>query len=193
MIIDELRMYAEPVFIYLPPQSQLRGGAWVVMDPAINADHMELYADPVACRAGVLEPEGTVEIKYRRADLCHTLSRLDDKCHQLREQLRQARKQTPSLVASEREIQAELDKRQKDLLPIYQQVCVCLFVDCIFAVHCCVRHIYWFVVDTCQSRFCPVALRRLTLVWAGVIFLDQACCCFCFHKKEGGQDHCRNY
>jgi acetyl-CoA carboxylase carboxyltransferase component len=30
-----------------------RGGAWVVLDPSINSEHMEMYAD-VEARAGVL-------------------------------------------------------------------------------------------------------------------------------------------
>ena len=47
-------------------ERKLRGGAWVVLDPSINADgQMEMYAD-VEARAGVLEPEGIVEIKMRR-------------------------------------------------------------------------------------------------------------------------------
>ena len=44
MIVDSLRVYKHPVFIYLPPHGELRGGAWVVVDPTINQDHMEMYA-----------------------------------------------------------------------------------------------------------------------------------------------------
>ena len=44
MIVDSLRVYHHPVFIYLPPNGELRGGAWVVVDPTINPDHMEMYA-----------------------------------------------------------------------------------------------------------------------------------------------------
>ena len=44
MIVDSLRLYQQPVFIYLPPHGELRGGAWVVVDPTINPDHMEMYA-----------------------------------------------------------------------------------------------------------------------------------------------------
>ena len=44
MIVDSLRVYKQPVFIYLPPHGELRGGAWVVVDPTINPDHMEMYA-----------------------------------------------------------------------------------------------------------------------------------------------------
>ena len=40
----------------LPPRGELRGGAWVVVDPTINPDMMELYADETS-RGGILEPE----------------------------------------------------------------------------------------------------------------------------------------
>lgn len=63
-IVDALREYTQPVMIYIPPNGELRGGAWVVVDPTINERYMEMYADKDS-RGGVLEPEGTVEIKYR--------------------------------------------------------------------------------------------------------------------------------
>ena len=39
---------------------------------------MEMYADPHS-RGGVLEPEGTVEIKYKDKDIKATMRRLDEK------------------------------------------------------------------------------------------------------------------
>jgi acetyl-CoA carboxylase/biotin carboxylase 1 len=36
-----------------------RGGAWVVLDPSINPEHMQMYAD-VDSRAGVLGKESTI-------------------------------------------------------------------------------------------------------------------------------------
>ena len=44
MIVDALRTYKQPVFVYLPPGAELRGGAWVVIDSAINADMVEMCA-----------------------------------------------------------------------------------------------------------------------------------------------------
>ena len=35
-IVDALVGYTQPVFVYLPPFAELRGGAWVVVDPTIN-------------------------------------------------------------------------------------------------------------------------------------------------------------
>lgn len=48
-IVDALRKYQQPVLIYIPPFGELRGGAWVVVDPTINSEHMEMYAD-AECR-----------------------------------------------------------------------------------------------------------------------------------------------
>ena len=42
--MDALRTYKRPVFVYLPPGAELRGGAWVVIDSAINADMVEMCA-----------------------------------------------------------------------------------------------------------------------------------------------------
>jgi hypothetical protein len=48
-IVDGLREYNQPVLIYIPPNGELRGGAWAVVDTTINPRHMEMYADP-ECR-----------------------------------------------------------------------------------------------------------------------------------------------
>lgn len=76
-IVDGLREYKQPVLVYLPPNSELRGGAWAVLDSLINPTYMEMYADPES-RGGVLEPEGIVEVKYKDKDLVKTIHRLDD-------------------------------------------------------------------------------------------------------------------
>ena len=44
-IVDGLREYKQPVLIYIPPNGELRGGSWVVLDSKINPEHMEMYAD----------------------------------------------------------------------------------------------------------------------------------------------------
>ena len=44
MIVDALVAYQQPLFVYIPPHAELRGGAWVVVDSTINADVMEFYA-----------------------------------------------------------------------------------------------------------------------------------------------------
>lgn len=42
LIVEALRSYRRPVFVYLPPGAELRGGAWVVIDSQINAEKVGL-------------------------------------------------------------------------------------------------------------------------------------------------------
>lgn len=74
MIVDGLRAYRQPVVVYIPAHGELRGGAWVVIDATINAEQMELFCADSA-RGGVLEPEGIVDIKFRREDLVRAMRR----------------------------------------------------------------------------------------------------------------------
>ncbi|KAJ3588849.1 hypothetical protein NHX12_009703, partial [Muraenolepis orangiensis] len=118
-IVDGLRAYRQPVLVYIPPQAELRGGSWVVIDPTINPRHMEMYADKDS-RGGVLEPEGTVEIKFRKKDLVKTMRRVDPVYTGLSERLG-----TPELNPAERkELESKLREREEFLLPIYHQVAV---------------------------------------------------------------------
>ncbi|CAI2191088.1 8447_t:CDS:2, partial [Funneliformis geosporum] len=54
---------------------ELHNSNWVVMDPTINDDMMEMYADKKA-RAGVLEPKGIVEIKFKKPQLLTTIENI---------------------------------------------------------------------------------------------------------------------
>ncbi|XP_032823616.2 acetyl-CoA carboxylase 1 isoform X2 [Petromyzon marinus] len=118
-IVDGLREYKQPVFVYIPPHGELRGGSWVVIDPTINPRHMEMYADRES-RGGVLEAEGTVEIKFRKKDLVKTMRRVDTTYSCLVERLG-----TPELSATEKkELEGKLKEREEFLLPIYHQVAV---------------------------------------------------------------------
>ncbi|XP_048467701.1 acetyl-CoA carboxylase [Rhincodon typus] len=116
-IVDSLREFQQPVLVYIPPHAELRGGSWAVIDPTINPLYIELYADQES-RGGVLEPEGTVEIKFRRKDLVKTMRRIDAIYSGLADQL-------GSLELSQKirkELEAKLKAREEFLLPIYQQV-----------------------------------------------------------------------
>uniref|UniRef100_A0A8C4V180 Acetyl-CoA carboxylase alpha n=1 Tax=Falco tinnunculus TaxID=100819 RepID=A0A8C4V180_FALTI len=116
-IVDGLREYRQPVLIYIPPQAELRGGSWAVIDPTINPRHMEMYADRES-RGGILEPEGTVEIKFRRKDLVKTMRRVDPVYIRLAERLG-----TPELSPADRkELETKLKEREEFLSPIYHQV-----------------------------------------------------------------------
>ncbi|KAF3986487.1 hypothetical protein FT663_04865 [Candidozyma haemuli var. vulneris] len=117
-IVDALVDFKQPIFTYIPPHGELRGGSWVVVDPTINADMMEMYAD-VDSRAGVLEPEGMVGIKYRRDKLLATMERLDPEYRELKTKL------NSKLEADEHaKVAAKLSAREKVLLPIYAQISV---------------------------------------------------------------------
>ncbi|KAK9700430.1 acetyl-coenzyme-A carboxylase [Basidiobolus ranarum] len=118
-IVDALSNYKQPAFVYIVPNGELRGGAWVVLDPTINSDMMEMYADSKA-RAGVLEPEGIVEIKFRKPHLLAAMERLDDTYRNLKQQLK-----NPDLATEQRaEMSLQLDQREKELLPVYSQIAV---------------------------------------------------------------------
>jgi len=85
-IVDSLRTYCQPVFVYIPPLGELRGGAWVVLDSTINPNFMEMYSSKNS-RGGVLESSGIVEIKYREKDLNQTMFRLDTKLMQWKKRI----------------------------------------------------------------------------------------------------------
>ena len=70
----------------------------------------------------MLEPEGTVEIKFRQRDLLKTMHSLDPKCLRLKEQLSAAGKEgSPTEHAR---LETELKKREAELMPMYHQVAV---------------------------------------------------------------------
>lgn len=85
-IVDSLRDFRQPVMVYLPPHATLRGGAWVVVDQTINEQCMEMYADDTA-RGGVLETEGTLDVKFRKKDVVALMHRTDDKISALNKEL----------------------------------------------------------------------------------------------------------
>jgi acetyl-CoA carboxylase carboxyltransferase component len=148
-IVDALVEFRQPVFVHIPAHGELRGGAWVVVDPTINADMMEMTADPQS-RGGVLEPDGTVEIKFRRPELVRAMRRLDPQVRALALQLQEldaavaahtlvrATVDSPTLPvvravtaaddgvdsarAARTSVARELDARIEKLLPVYTQV-----------------------------------------------------------------------
>lgn len=119
-IVDALRLYKQPVFVYIPPGGELRGGAWVVLDTLINPEKIEMYADSQS-RGGVLEPEGTVDVKYRRRHIIKTMHRLDSKLCQLDRELSGS---AGGLLSDERKraIHEAIYAREAELLPVYRNV-----------------------------------------------------------------------
>ncbi|KAJ5788255.1 Acetyl-coenzyme A carboxyltransferase N-terminal [Penicillium paradoxum] len=116
-IVDALVKYEQPIFVYIPPHGELRGGSWVVVDPTINPDQMEMYADEES-RGGVLEPEGIVGIKYRRDKQLDTMARLDATYGNLRRSLNDTSLTKEQLA----EVKAQMAAREEQLLPVYMQI-----------------------------------------------------------------------
>ena len=98
---------------------ELRGGAWVVIDPTINEDMMEMYAETDA-RGGILEPPGICDVKYRKPDLLKKMHQLDSQLAQMKEELKVA---TDSLdTAAEETLNKAITARENQLLPLYLQI-----------------------------------------------------------------------
>ncbi|KAK3898322.1 acetyl-CoA carboxylase [Staphylotrichum tortipilum] len=116
-IVDALVKFEQPVFIYIPPFGELRGGSWVVVDPTINATAMEMYAD-VEARGGVLEPEGIIGIKYRKDKQIATMARLDAQYANLKKQLAKEGLSKEETDA----IKKQMTEREQQLLPVYAQI-----------------------------------------------------------------------
>jgi len=116
-IVDALVKFEQPIFVYIPPTGELRGGSWVVVDPTINPQYMEMYADEDA-RGGVLEPEGTIAIRYRRERQLETMARLDPVYSELKKKMDDATLSREQQA----EVKAAMTEREKLLAPIYTQI-----------------------------------------------------------------------
>ena len=119
MIVDALVAYEQPLLVYIPPQAELRGGAWVVVDSTINADVMEFYAAEDA-RGGVLEAAGAASIKFREKDVKLAAHRLDPVLKQLDAEVSSLQKDDERLI----DVQSRIAQREKSLLGIYSQIAV---------------------------------------------------------------------
>lgn len=78
---------------------------------------MEMYADEES-RGGILEPEGIVDIKYRRDRRLETMARLDSTYAELKKAL------TDKTLTAEKqaEIKEKMNVREQLLLPVYSQI-----------------------------------------------------------------------
>jgi acetyl-CoA carboxylase/biotin carboxylase 1 len=119
MIVDALVAYQQPLFVYIPPFAELRGGAWVVVDSTINSDVMEFYAAENA-RGGVLEAAGAASIKFRDQDIISTSHRLDHVLIQLDAQLAEAK--AAGNKEQESKLFKQITQRESMLFGVYQQV-----------------------------------------------------------------------
>lgn len=132
MIVDALVSYQQPIFVYIPPFAELRGGAWVVVDSTINVDVMEFYAAEDA-RGGVLEAAGAATIKFRDRDIISTSHRIDHVLIQLDKSLQELHKtldlcndseQQSALQNQIKDLKKQIKLREKSLFGVFQQVAV---------------------------------------------------------------------
>lgn len=122
LIVDAFVAYEQPVFVFIPPFAEIRGGAWVVLDASINSSVMEMYASSNSARGGVLEANGAASVKYRTKDLIKTMHRLDKTLIDLDTQLIDGK---DSLTEKEvGTIQELIKSRECALLPVYEQISV---------------------------------------------------------------------
>jgi len=126
-IVDALVDYKHPVFVYIPPGGELRGGSWVVIDPAINPAQMEMYAD-VESRGGILEPAGIVEVKFRTPQQKELMHRLDPELQQLDAMLESTASAEVGVGTPAQDVEAKIRVREEKLAPLYTQI-ACEFAD----------------------------------------------------------------
>ncbi|CAE7413431.1 accA [Symbiodinium microadriaticum] len=119
MIVDAFVAYSQPLFVYIPPHAELRGGAWVVVDHTINKDVMEFYAAEDA-RGGVLEAAGAASIKFRDNEILKTANRLDPILIGLQRELAAAKGNDGQC----KEIKIRMTVRQKLVLGVFRQIAV---------------------------------------------------------------------
>uniref|UniRef100_A0A0D9WEQ7 Uncharacterized protein n=1 Tax=Leersia perrieri TaxID=77586 RepID=A0A0D9WEQ7_9ORYZ len=119
-IVENLRTYNQPAFVYIPMAAELRGGAWVVVDSKINPDRIECYAERTA-KGNVLEPQGLIEIKFRSEELQDCMGRLDPELIDLKAKLEAANRNGSTEIKS---LQASIEARTKQLMPLYTQIAI---------------------------------------------------------------------
>lgn len=118
LIVDAFVAYQQPVFVFIPPFGEIRGGAWVVLDSSINSAVMEMYATKGTARGGVLEANGLASVKYRTKDLLTTMHRLDHELISLDTELANVEKD------EQLNVQQKIRERESRLLPVYEQIAI---------------------------------------------------------------------
>jgi len=119
LIVDAFVSYEQPVFVFIPPFAEIRGGAWVVLDASINSSVMEMYAAAGTARGGVLEANGAASVKYRTKDLITTMHRLDDELKSLDAKIKEV-----SDDVNKATLANQISMREQALLPVYEQISV---------------------------------------------------------------------
>ena len=88
----------------------------MVIDPTINIDQMEMYADEES-RGGILEPAGIIEVKFRAPEQLKVMHRLDTTLQQLDSDLEHAVTESDAI-----DIKSRIKEREDLLAPLYTQI-----------------------------------------------------------------------
>lgn len=125
-----------PIFVYILPTGELRGGAWVVFDTSINPDCIEMYADQ-SSSGGILEANATKNVKYKPDQIYKTMHRLDNiisKSDHLLAELDAISREDKSIKSSSSidlqaisDLENEIRSREKFLFDSYDKVSNALF------------------------------------------------------------------
>ena len=117
-IVEALIEFKQPCFIHILPKGELRGGAWVVVDPTINPNVMEMTSD-ITGQGRILEPTAVASIKFPKKDELAAMYRLDsclqNLIHELKSETDPEKKQM---------IQESISKREKILSSVYHQIAI---------------------------------------------------------------------
>lgn len=132
MIVSAIRKVRQPVYVYFMPKGQLRGGAWVVFDQAINGEHrVKMYAADSA-KGGVLEPHASAEFHHKKTspaklkELLREVPELKD----LYERLAKAKTDEPQLVS---ELETRIKKLEKEYSLILEPMMMAAYTQAVDA------------------------------------------------------------
>ncbi len=114
MIVDELVHFDLPVILYIPPYAELRGGAWVVVDPQINPDRIVLLVDEHAT-GSILEPSGMESVPLIRRQIKRDMIQQDP----ILSELYGNRTKYATQMDRIKHIDQQIEEREAEMWPVY--------------------------------------------------------------------------
>ena len=114
MIVDELVDFDLPVILYIPPYAELRGGAWVVIDPQINPGRITLLVDEHAT-GSILEPSGMESVPLIQRQIKRDMIQQDPILSKLYED----RTKYATQMDRVKDIDKRIEEREAEIWPEY--------------------------------------------------------------------------
>ena len=114
MIVDELVQFDLPVILYIPPYAELRGGAWVVVDPQINPEKIVLLVDEHAT-GSILEPSGMESVPLIRRQIKRDMIQRDP----ILSELYGNRTKYATQMDRIKHIDQQIEEREAEIWPVY--------------------------------------------------------------------------